>query len=1209
VNDYIDCGSDGSLNLSNAFSIAAWIYPEDLPNDHKIILVKSYVASGDKSLRSYELGTYGTNVNVRVSNGTSITSSGGAVSLNTWSHVVGVFNGTSTAIYVDGSLKDSDSFSGTLNTVTYPVKIGRDQGDYYHWNGTIDDVLIFNRSLSAEEINASYNASNYRLFRNFTNLTDKTYNYIAYTQDEDGNVNQTTRSVTIDVLAPVITINSPLNVNYTSPPNLNVNFNQIVNKSRYSVNDGPNTTLCNGCSSANSVINHEYENTTNISGWWHFNDGSGNNTLDESDYENNGTCYNMNVDNTSCTWVEGKFGYGIEFDGDDDYIELVNDGSLNLTNAFTIAAWVYPEDLPSAHKIILGKSYVAHGDKSLRSYEFSTYGTNAFLRVSDGTSIISSGGAVSLNTWSHIVGVFNGTDTAIYIDGSLKDSDSFSGTLNTVAYSVKIGKDHGDYYHWNGTLDEVRILNKSLTATEVLEEYELSKGDHNITIFANNTFGSLSSANQSFSIVTIDENCSNLTGDTYGDWNNTLDVTCSDMEITRYGNTLIHNGGSLTLQNVTFKIISINDTREFYNLQSEDINLVINVSKIFSWNPNTNSSPSILDDVRAYLDIDGGNINITHSNISYLGNYSTNNRSSANRKTTNTPSGIDIQNVNYSVIYNNTFSNNFYGIQFTNSHDTNFSNNSLMDNEHHGIKISGCNYNYIGGNNFTNHSYYGARVDDICFNTTISDNIFSDSLWAHIELYNNIDLVSIDNNTFDTSDVGIEIGYGCYNLFIEDNIFRNITYSSDSWNSGIMVRDTINASITNNNLTQIGSWGIYLQNSTNVTISGNYIGMYSLSEKGNTLVDDINDPPTGIHISPIQKRWCPRAAAFDCTCDDDIRRWVSYNVTIENNTFGPNVQVLLRTVGGENITHDISSGSYWYVATQLTNWTDKDEMYIGISYSNLTNWKKNPDREDTLLYENFIYGGWPNNISNVNFYKIISRTKLNFSNSETYSPEPFRLYSPKWLLFNGSETELTIYQNYTYILMNNDSSWYETMATTINPHNDSEINLTVNQYNSSIINFTAVNTTADQTMNIIVENGTFNVTDKAWYRITKDSTQIATAQANSNNNITFLNIAVGSEYIIESTSAPVTTESPGGGGGTGPQPISIITPTEPSPAKETIEETLEETPSVAEEPLIEKELPSLEEPRRPAFFQRVKNFIKTIWNEIINFFQKLLHRP
>ena len=66
-------------------------------------------------------------------------------------------------------------------------------------NGLIDDVMIFNRALSPEEVSALYaNQTQKYLSNNFTNLTTGNYSIKAYAQDAAGNVGMTEeRNVTI----------------------------------------------------------------------------------------------------------------------------------------------------------------------------------------------------------------------------------------------------------------------------------------------------------------------------------------------------------------------------------------------------------------------------------------------------------------------------------------------------------------------------------------------------------------------------------------------------------------------------------------------------------------------------------------------------------------------------------------------------------------------------------------------------------------------------------------------------------------------------------------------------------------------------------------------------------------------------------------------------------------------------------------------------
>jgi len=69
-----------------------------------------------------------------------------------WHHYAGTFDGTTKRLYVDGSLRDT-----AVGTVAYDggvLTIGCDTNsiDQQYWDGDIDDVRIYRRALSAEEI-------------------------------------------------------------------------------------------------------------------------------------------------------------------------------------------------------------------------------------------------------------------------------------------------------------------------------------------------------------------------------------------------------------------------------------------------------------------------------------------------------------------------------------------------------------------------------------------------------------------------------------------------------------------------------------------------------------------------------------------------------------------------------------------------------------------------------------------------------------------------------------------------------------------------------------------------------------------------------------------------------------------------------------------------------------------------------------------------
>ena len=70
-----------------------------------------------------------------------------------WHHVVATYDGTSSKLYVDGSLEGQVAIAGTITPSTAPLAIGRNGiQDTDRFRGSIDDVRIYDRALSAAEV-------------------------------------------------------------------------------------------------------------------------------------------------------------------------------------------------------------------------------------------------------------------------------------------------------------------------------------------------------------------------------------------------------------------------------------------------------------------------------------------------------------------------------------------------------------------------------------------------------------------------------------------------------------------------------------------------------------------------------------------------------------------------------------------------------------------------------------------------------------------------------------------------------------------------------------------------------------------------------------------------------------------------------------------------------------------------------------------------
>lgn len=70
-----------------------------------------------------------------------------------WTHVAGTYDGASMRIYVDGEhLGTNDSPSRPIGVSSGPSRIGDYIGDGYGFSGAIDDVRVYNRALSSDEV-------------------------------------------------------------------------------------------------------------------------------------------------------------------------------------------------------------------------------------------------------------------------------------------------------------------------------------------------------------------------------------------------------------------------------------------------------------------------------------------------------------------------------------------------------------------------------------------------------------------------------------------------------------------------------------------------------------------------------------------------------------------------------------------------------------------------------------------------------------------------------------------------------------------------------------------------------------------------------------------------------------------------------------------------------------------------------------------------
>jgi hypothetical protein len=210
-------------------------------------------------------------------------------------------------------------------------------------------------------------------------------------------------------------------------------------------------------------------------GYWHFDEGIGTIAYDSSGQGNNGAIY-------GATWTSGKCGKALSFDGIEDYVDVADSPNLNPSSAVTVEALVNLDSLDRHQKILLKGT----GEGVTWSYNMGIGTQNkAYFGVYLSTyqNYVYSKTTLEAGKWYHIVGAFDGStrDVRIYVNGVLEGSIVGDGT--TILVSSPRSLQIGAMYRYttpemflDGIIDEVRILNRYLSAEEIEEDYESTAG-------------------------------------------------------------------------------------------------------------------------------------------------------------------------------------------------------------------------------------------------------------------------------------------------------------------------------------------------------------------------------------------------------------------------------------------------------------------------------------------------------------------------------------------------------------------------------------------------------------------------------------------------------------------------------------------------------------------------------------------------------------
>ena len=143
-----------SLHLTTGMTLEAWVNPSTVSNAWRDVIYKgndNYYLEGTSHRNQYPAtgGTFG---------GTDVPLMGTkALAANTWTHLAATYDGSTLRLYVNGAQVSSLSQSGNLLTSSNQLQIGGDSFYGQYFQGTIDEIRIYNLALTAAQIQSDMN--------------------------------------------------------------------------------------------------------------------------------------------------------------------------------------------------------------------------------------------------------------------------------------------------------------------------------------------------------------------------------------------------------------------------------------------------------------------------------------------------------------------------------------------------------------------------------------------------------------------------------------------------------------------------------------------------------------------------------------------------------------------------------------------------------------------------------------------------------------------------------------------------------------------------------------------------------------------------------------------------------------------------------------------------------------------------------------------
>jgi hypothetical protein len=475
VGDYVDIPDTVKKYLETSYTFSVWIKPKTIFGVHSIAAYRrSTYDIGYQVLLQLQHNNSDVQFIVGSLGNNAIASYPDALTTNTWYHVAGIRKENVLNVYINGvsGIPDSQTF-GKISPDNF--KIGAihccSQVIQSFFDGTIDEVAIYDRALSAEEIQQLYENG-----------------LAGYGYPVDAKIIATNKieCAIAKKLETLEKVNATLEQEWAAYEALQ----ELLESGDYG--DLSKGDIVTAMQKTHSSIQHEEQSIDALEksieklrdalealGWqpppepqpvshWKFDEGEGTIAYD-SVGTNDGTIY-------GATWTTGQINGALSFDGADDYLEVADDDSLDFTKVYA-GAWI------NTSSDGLGAVVNKRDEKINVDWQgFVLFVEAGYVRfgADDGpnnsyTPI--SGTKIDDGEWHYIGGRFDVENVTTYVDGVENTeayASSVTGNLNNDD-KLRIGAQWNGYskyvHFFDGSIDEVKIYDQALSDQQIQRLY------------------------------------------------------------------------------------------------------------------------------------------------------------------------------------------------------------------------------------------------------------------------------------------------------------------------------------------------------------------------------------------------------------------------------------------------------------------------------------------------------------------------------------------------------------------------------------------------------------------------------------------------------------------------------------------------------------------------------------------------------------------